>query len=152
MDETPKKWQKGLSMELRQMFTAETLDEAIRIRDEIISDYESVAPKAMTILENGFDDSMVAMLLPVKARKYLRSTNMIERMNREFKRRSDVIQVFPNTASIMRLMGAVAIEYSDAFVAKELIYSTKAYTEFQKTIFPKFEKIANTQQALLEAA
>ena len=152
MDETPKKWQKGLSMELRQMFTAETLDEAIRIRDEIISDYESVAPKAMTILENGFDDSMVAMLLPVKARKYLRSTNMIERMNREFKRRSDVIQVFPNTASIMRLMGAVAIEYSDAFVAKELIFSTKAYTEFQKTIFPKFEKIANTQQALLEAA
>ena len=52
----------------------------------------------------------------------------------------------------MRLMGAVAIEYSDAFVAKELIFSTKAYTEFQKTIFLKFEKIANTQQALLEAA
>ena len=152
LDATPSKLQKGLSTELRNMFTADNIAEARKIRDEIISDYEPVAAEAMEILDKGFEDSMTVMTLPKGARIRLRSTNIIERLNREFKRRSDVIQVFPNSASILRIMGAVAIECNDSYTVKERVFGKVAYTTIKAESFPALERIAATQQALLEAA
>ena len=100
LNETPARFKEGLKTELRRMFNASTIDEARSIRDEIISDYTPVAAKAVDILDKGFEDAMTVMQLPEWMRTKLRSSNWIERLNREFKRRSDVIQIFPNAASI----------------------------------------------------
>ena len=152
IDETPPRLQEGLRTELRKMFTAKTIEEARRIRDEIISDYEPVAEKAMQVLDRGFEDSMTIMCLPQGFRPKLRSTNLIERFNRELKRRSDVVQIFPDAGSVLRLMGAVAMEYNDQLSMKTRLFSEKTYDRFKAEIFPEVRKIAASQQALLDAA
>lgn len=152
VNEAPPRFQEGLRTELRKMFTAKAIEESRRIRDEIIADYEPVAEKAMQILDRGFEDSMTVMCLPEGLRLKLRSTNMIERFNRELKRRSDVIQIFPDADSVLRLMGAVAMEYNDQLSMKPKVFSEKTYRRFQNEILPKVRKLAANQQALLDAA
>ena len=55
--------------------------------------YEDKVPKAMSILEAGFDDAAAVLLLPEKYRKRLRTTNSIERLNEEIRRRERVIRI-----------------------------------------------------------
>ena len=110
LDKTPKKYVAGLKTELREMFDSKTIQAARAKRDSIISDYRDVAESAMNCLDEGFDDSMTIMILPEKIRKKVRTSNHIERLNRELKRRSRVIGIFPNTYSLNRLMGAVLME------------------------------------------
>lgn len=152
LDETPARFKEGLKTELRRMFNASTIDEARSIRDEIISDYTPVAAKAVGILDKGFEDAMTVMQLPEWMRTKLRSSNWIERLNREFKRRSDVIQIFPNAASILRLMGAVAIEYNDQMSMKQRVFAEKTFDRIKVKLIPKLKEIASAQQALLDAA
>ena len=152
LDETPARFKEGLKTELRRMFNASTIDEARSIRDEIISDYTPVAAKAVDALDKGFEDSMTVMQLPEWMRVKLRSSNWIERLNREFKRRSDVIQVFPNAASILRLMGAVAIEYNDQMSMKQRVFAEKTFARIRVELIPRLKEIASAQQALLDAA
>ena len=152
LNETPARFKEGLKTELRRMFNASTIEEARRLRDEIISDYSPVAAKAVGILDNGFEDAMTVMQLPEWMRTKLRSSNWIERLNREFKRRSEVIQIFPDSASILRLMGAVAIEYNDQISMKQRVFSEKTFARIRVQLVPKLKEIASVQQALLDAA
>lgn len=152
LDETPTRFKEGLKSELRNMFNASTVEEARTIRDEIICDYSPVASKAVEILDKGFEDSMTVMQLPEWMRVKLRTSNWIERLNREFKRRSDVIQIFPNSASVLRLMGAVAIEYNDQMSMKQRVFAEKTFDRIKDKLIPKLKEIASTQQALLDAA
>ena len=152
LDETPTRFKEGLKSELRRMFNASTIGEARSLRDGIISDYTPVAPKAVNVLDTGFEDAMTVMQLPERMRTKLRSSNWIERLNREFKRRSDVIQIFPNAASILRLMGAVAIEYNDQMSVKQRVFAEKTFARIRIELIPKLKEIASVQQALLDAA
>lgn len=152
VNEAPPRFQEGLRTELRTMFNAKTIEEARMIRDSIIADYEPVAAKSMAILDKGFEDAMTVMLLPEWMRTKLRSTNLIERLNREFKRRSDVIQVFPNPEAVLRLMGAVAIEQNDMLSSMKRILGKRIYLQLKAETFPKMRELAMRQQALLDAA
>ena len=58
-------------------------------------------------------DVLACMAFPRQPRTRLPSTNPIERLNKKVKRRADVVGIFPNEASIMRLIGAVPFERSD---------------------------------------
>lgn len=113
IDKVPKRYQEGLRTELREMFACETLEKARDRRDEILNDYREVAENAMECLENGFDSAMTVMIFSQTTRKALRSSNHIERLNRELKRRSNVIGIFPNRESLLRLMGSVILERND---------------------------------------
>ncbi len=125
LDAAPKNYKAGLESELREMFNCETLDKARERRDEILSDYADVAENAVSILDNGFEDAMTIMILPREMRKPLRTSNHVERLNGELKRRSNVIKIFPNTASILRLMGSVTMDYHEVYQSKKkLFYST----------------------------
>lgn len=125
LDAAPKSQRAGIESELREMFNCSTVAEAQKRRDEIIDDYTEVAEKAMELLDNGFEDSMTIMALPKEMQRPLRTSNLIERLNGELKRRSNVIKVFPNPASIVRLMGSVTIKYNEMLAGKrKLFYST----------------------------
>lgn len=152
VNEAPPRLQEGLRTELRKLFAAKTIEEARVIRDEIIADYSPVAEKAMSILDNGFEDAMTVMVYPEWLRTTVRTTNRLERLNREFKRRSDAIQVFPNPESILRLMGAVAIEQNDALSAIRRVFTEKVYSRLKIDCLPKLKAIAANQRALLTAA
>ena len=66
----------------------------------------------MLCLDEGFESAMTVMALPAGLRRFCRTSNHIERLNRELKRRSSVIGIFPNEESLVRTMGAVLIEES----------------------------------------
>lgn len=152
IDETPNRYKEGLKVDLRRMLNAPTIEEARTIRDEIIEDYEPIAHKAMELLDKGFEDTMTVMPLPEWLRVKVRTTNWLERINREFKRRSSVIQIFPNQESIIRLMGSVAIEYNDLLSSKQRVFAEATFNKIKPEIEPKLKEIAAIQQSLIEAA
>ena len=74
---------------------------ARKIRDRIIDDYRDVAESAVACLDEGFESAMTVMTLPEHLRRFYRTSNNIERINKELKRRSKVIGVFPNAESLL---------------------------------------------------
>lgn len=151
-DKTPKKYQAGLRAELKEMLNCKNLAEARKIRDRIIEDYRDVAESAMSCLDDGFESSMTVMLLPVGLRRYYRTSNHIERLNKELKRRSKVIGVFPNDASVLRLMGSVLIELHEAMLAGRAVFSSDSLAVLMKSDVPaKLALIAGEQQQLWAA-
>lgn len=70
----------------------------------------SAWPKAAELLETAANDILAFMAFPQEHRKRLASNNVLERVNREIRRRTDVVQVFPDEASLIRLVGALLIE------------------------------------------
>lgn len=149
----PEKYREGIRAELGKMYNAKTLEEARRLKEEIVDDYKDVAEKAMDILENGFEDAMTVMILPEAFRKQLRTSNVIERLNRELKRRSNVINIFPNRESVLRLMGQVTIEYNDVLSVQTKRFfkaGWEEYIELKSEVHLK--ELAHTQQTLLQAA
>ena len=141
-----KKYVAGIGSELTEMFNAKTLEEARKIRDQIICDHEDVAPEAMEILDEGFDDAMTVMELPHQMRSVLRSTNHLERLNGMLKARSKRIKIFPNEESVNRLMGAVLIEIHDKIqLNTQGIYTKRAYSQIDEKAEQKLQEIARTQ-------
>ena len=136
-DKAPKNYQAGIRGDLNEMFNCETLEDARKVRDRMLDEYGDVAPAAMECLENGFDDAMTVMALPRWLRKYYRTSNHIERLNKELKRRSDVINIFPNEASVLRLMGSVLIEKHDALQAKKAIFNADTLDALLKSDTPE---------------
>jgi putative transposase len=151
-DKAPKKYQAGLRAELQEMFNCKSIAEARRIRDRIVEEYRDVAETAMTCLDEGFESSMTVMLLPVGLQKYYRTSNHIERLNKELKRRSKVIGVFPNESSVLRLIGSVLIELHDAMLTGKAVFSRDSLAALMKSEVPaKLIDIAEEQQRLRAA-
>jgi putative transposase len=75
--------------------------------------YEKPAPKLSTWMEENVPESFAVFRLPPSHRQRLRTTNMLERLNRELKRRTRVATLFPNEASLLRLVTAVLMELSE---------------------------------------
>ena len=153
VDKVPKKYQAGISAELQEMFNAGTIEEARKKRDEIIESYSDIAETAMKCLDSGFESSMTVMELPKNLRKYFRTSNQIERLNKELKRRSKVIGVFPSKSSLLRLMGSVLIERNDVIQTLKAIFSSDTYKSLLDSETPvRLIKIAAEQLKLLAAA
>lgn len=142
LDKCPKKYMAGLASELKPMFTASTIIEARRLRDAIIDDYQDVAAEAMSILENGFEDSMTIMALPLKYRQSLRTSNIIERENGEIRKREKVIKIFPSKESAIRLLGAVLLDDHNDWSTRQRIFDLEEYFNNEISIKTKLHKIS----------
>lgn len=151
-DKAPKKYQAGLRAELQEMFNCKGLAEARKIRDQIMDDYRDVASAAMSCLDEGFESAMTVMLLPAGLRRYYRTSNHIERINKELKRRSKVIGVFPNEDSVLRLMGSVLIELHDAMLAGRVVFSKQSLEALMKSDVPARLEVIAREQMQLRAA
>jgi transposase-like protein len=79
----------------------------------VVRKYEKSAPKLAAWLEANVPESLTVLRLPPTHRRRLRTTNMLERLNRELKRRTRVATLFPNEASLLRLVTAILIEVSE---------------------------------------
>lgn len=110
---TPKKLQEELRKRVRGVLDAPDLKTARMLAVQVIEEYRERAPKAIEILENGFDDVTAVLVLPESYRRRLRTTNDIERLNEELRRRENVIRIFPNRESATRLMGALMMELDE---------------------------------------
>ena len=70
---------------------------------------------------------MAVFSLPDAYRKRLRTSNSIERLNEELRRRERVIRIFPNEASVTRLMGALLIEHHERWISGKAYFDMDAY-------------------------
>ena len=134
------------------MFGSETIEAAREIRDHIIDDYRDVAESAVACLDEGFESAMTVMTLPKHLRRFYRTSNNIERINKELKRRSKVIGVFPNAESLLRLIGTVLIELHETMANGKAIFSKGTLAEILSSDIPeKMLSIAKEQHQLRAA-
>ena len=79
-------------------------------------------PRAATVLEEAAEDILAYRHLPLEHQRQLHSTNPLERLNKEIKRRSNVVGIFPNPAAVIRLVGAILLEQDDEWTVAERRY------------------------------
>lgn len=151
-EKAPRKYQAGIRADLQEMWNCEDVVKARKKRDSIIADYKDVAESAMKCLDEGFESSMTVMTLPKGLRRFFRTSNHIERLNKELKRRSAVIGVFPNEDSLLRLMGSVLLERNDVVSTQKAIFSNKGYQALLVSdAVPKLIKLAEEQRQIKAA-
>ena len=75
--------------------------------------YETKYPKALEVLDNGLEDSLSYYDFPSLDARKISSNNMIERLNKEIRRRTKVIGIFPNPDAYVRLVSIYLMEYSE---------------------------------------
>lgn len=109
----PQKQKNTFASELKSIWLAPD-DEVARERaDALIDKHESRYPQAVKCLDDGLEDSLVFYSYPELDKRKISSSNMIERLNREIRRRTSVVGIFPNEASYFRLVTAYLMEYAE---------------------------------------
>jgi putative transposase len=78
-----------------------------------VSKYKKSAPKLSKWMEENIPEGLECFKIPAKFRRRLRTTNMLERLNQEIKRRTRVANMFPNESSALRLISAILMDVSD---------------------------------------
>ena len=101
---------------IRQLFTAPDGDEARRRLSDAIAQLEPRLPKIAALLEEAEHDVLAFYAFPAEHWPKLRSTNPLERFNREIGRRTDVVGIFPDDPSLIRLVSMLAIEANDEWL------------------------------------
>jgi len=132
LDKTPKKYQSELHECLQELYNAKDMKQAREMLSKILEDYRDKAPNAANLLEEGFDDITAVLALPMKYRKKLRTTNGIERMNEEIRRRERVIRIFPNVDSAIRLIGAMLMEQDEKWSSNQKYFDMEDYYCFMR--------------------
>jgi len=109
--------ERGLvSAALREIFDAEGLEAARARLGEVLERLRAPLPKVAELLEAAEEDLLAFYRFPAPHWSKLRSTNPLERLNKEIGRRSDVVGIFPNDAAAIRLIGAMLIEQNDEWL------------------------------------
>jgi putative transposase len=101
---------------IRSIFQATSLAEARERLGEVLAKLATAAPKVARLLEAAEAELLAFYELPREHWSKLRSTNPLERVNREIGRRTDVVGIFPNDAALLRLAGALLIEQNDEWL------------------------------------
>lgn len=104
---------KEVAAVLRSIFTAPDRQEADRRLAEAVRNYQERAPKLAAWMETNVPEGLTIFALPEAHRRLLRTSNMLENVNKEIHRRTRVATLFPNEASLLRLVSAILIEISD---------------------------------------
>ena len=102
--------------------------------------------KTAALLEDAAEDILAYRHLPVDHQRQLHSTNPLERLNKEIKRRSNVVGIFPNPAAVLRLVGAILLEQDDEWAVAE-----RRYFSAESMQQPATPSLSSTAQEILAA-
>lgn len=111
-----------VASDIRSIFNAPNREEADRLLLNIIEKYSKTASRLAVWLEENIHEGLTVFAMPEKHRRRLRTTNMVERQNREIKRRTRVSGLFPNEDSLLRLVSAILMEVSEEWESADKAY------------------------------
>src|SRR5699024_4274351 len=122
----PKKDSKEFREQLKAIFRFTDIELARTSKNELVSSFinKKRYEKACQILDEGFEDAFQYTVVG-KGNSRLKSTNLIERLNQEIRRREKVVRIFPNVESANRLIGAMLLD-----IHEEWISSSRKYIKF----------------------
>jgi transposase-like protein len=110
-----------VASDIRGVFNAANLAEAEQKLAKSVEKYHQSAPELSAWMEGNLPEGFTVFSLPEALRKRLRTSNLMENLNHQIRRRTRVASIFPNTASCLRLVSAILMEISDEWE------TTKAY-------------------------
>ena len=114
---------------IRQAFNQPDRESAGKTWRHVADQLRSRWPKLAGLMDESETDVLAYMAFPAQHRTKLHSTNPIERLNKEVKRRADVVGIFPNEASITRLIGAVLFEQNDEWQTQHRYMQVEAFSQ-----------------------
>ena len=139
LDYLPRKADDDCLQELRWMYERRNVDEARRDLKQWLEKWGGKYPKLCAWVEANIEETWTFYCLPVAHHKHLKSTNLLERFNQEIKRRTLVVRIFPDEASCLRLVRAVAAEQHEEWMEGSRYLNTDLLRE---QIKPMKERLA----------
>src|SRR5215211_3198448 len=129
----PKKAQAMVAATARTIFQQPDRTAAQRQLREVCTALEKQFPQAVALLVEAEEEIFTFYDFPVEHRRQVYSTNPLERLNKELKRRSAVVGIFPNRAAVIRLLGALLMEQNDEWLVGRHYFSE---TSMHKVLHP----------------
>ena len=115
-----------VAADIRAIFNAPSRHEAERLLAITVQKYQPLASRLSQWLEENTPEGLTVFAFPASHRRLIRTTNGLERLTREIRRRSRIIGIFPNEASSLRLVTAVLMEISDEWLTNRIYLSPDA--------------------------
>jgi transposase-like protein len=116
LDYVPRKVDDDCLLELRWMYDRRDLAEVRRDLAAWLAKWGGKYPKLTGWVEENIEETLTYFRLPLAHRKHMKSTNMLERLNEEIRRRTYVVRIFPNADSCLRLVRALTIERHETWL------------------------------------
>jgi transposase-like protein len=131
IDHLPRKRDDDCLQELRWLYDRRQLKEAKADIRAWIEKWQGRYAKLVSWVEDNIEETLTYYRLPFRHHRHLKSTNMLERFNEEIKRRTHVVRIFPNEASCLRLVRALAVEQHERW-QEEHRYLNMAFLKEQQ--------------------
>ena len=131
LDATPARHQATMHRSLKRILEARDLEAARAAFAELAVELSVPTDHALEVLEAGLEDAIAVLHLPEKYRRRLRSTNPLERVIEEGRRRERVIRIFPNERSAWRLMGALFAEQHEEWISGRRYFDMTEYFDWK---------------------
>jgi putative transposase len=132
LDYLPRKADDDCLKELRWIYDRRTGEEARQDLTAWLMKWSSRYAKLCRWVEDNIEETLTFLALPLAHHKHLKSTNMLERLNEELKRRTLVVRIFPNSASCLRLTRALAVEMHENWIEATRYLNMDLIREQQK--------------------
>ena len=116
LDYLPRRGDDDCMMELRWLYDRHDIQESRRDLAAWLAKWGAKYPKLCDWVEANIEETFSFYRLPREHHKHMKSTNMLERLNEEIKRRTQVVRIFPNEASCLRLIRALAVEIHENWI------------------------------------
>lgn len=122
---------KSFAEKLKQIWLQPDYDSAKKYAHALMDEYEAKYHQAISTLEEGLEESLQFFSFPAIDARKIASTNLLERLNREIRRRTNVVGIFPSMDSYIRLVTSYLIEYSEDWSSGRSYINPKIITEIQ---------------------
>lgn len=126
----PAKERPVIAAALKTIFVERTKEAALAQWNAVADRLRENRPKIAALMDAAREDVLAYMDFPTPHWPQIHSTNPLERLNREIKRRSDVVQIFPNEAAALRLVGALMLEQNDEWAVQRRYMSLEHLAQF----------------------
>jgi putative transposase len=142
LDHMPRKRDDDCLQELRWFYDRRELAEVRQDLARWLAKWQGKYPKLCSWVEDNIEETLTYYRLPRQHHKHMKSTNMLERLNQEIKRRTWVVRIFPAAESCLRLGRALAVETHENWLEATRYLNVERLTEHKKELMRQLEEAA----------